>query len=419
MNLDRLAVRLRPRTDWEAVDLGFAMVRAWAPSVYGAWLTFTLPAAAVLILAFGGWGLVIFWWLLPLFEATTLRVLSRTVFGDAPPRSQVIQEAPREWPRFFADITWRRFDPNRSFHMPVTSLERSTGAERRKRLQVLASRSSDASSWIGLVFWCFGLGLAAAALAAIIVLTPPWFGIDWNLLSEKLQSGQAPWAAKGLYGLWALAIIAVDPIYTACGFCLYLSRRTDLEGWDLEIAFRSMARRVRGIQRKARRADPSTPAAVILAIALSLIGSFFSPAVDAQIDEDTEAKTPSEVVSEVMARDELRTEVEIERWQLRSDLDWFQDREPSSPRSAGILAGLLGGAAFFIEALLWLALGLAVLLILRELLRGTPTLKAPAVRVEVRSPERIAGLDVRRESLPRDVAAAALALWWEGQRLDA
>ncbi|MEM8994692.1 MAG: DUF4129 domain-containing protein [Acidobacteriota bacterium] len=426
MDLDRLAVTLRPRTEWEAVDLGFAMVRTWARPVYAAWLALTLPAAATLILLFGGWGFLAFWWLLPLFEATTLKVLSQTVFGEAPATRRALREAPAEWRRFLNDATWRRLDVRRSFHMPVTALERSTGAERRKRLKVLSSRTSDAAAWLGFVFWAFAAGLAAATIAALVMLTPPWLGIDWGLLSDRIDAGEAPGATKGLFAIWALMVIAVDPFYTACGFCLYLSRRTALEGWDLEIAFRSIARRIRGPERRASGPAAGAVLGPVLAGAWVVAAALGAPAaVHGQEEAAATAadRTPAEVVAEVMARDELRTDFETERWQLRSDLEWlggWRDGQESAGFDPSFFRDLTGVAAQFVEALLWLGLGILLLVVLREVWRGAPAFKVPGAREsDGGPPERIAGLDVRRESLPPDVAAVALAWWREGRPLEA
>ena len=44
MELENIAVALRPRTPWEALDLGFAMARQWWKPLYAAWLAIYLPA---------------------------------------------------------------------------------------------------------------------------------------------------------------------------------------------------------------------------------------------------------------------------------------------------------------------------------------------------------------------------------------
>ena len=431
MDLDRLAVRLRPRSDWEALDLGYAMIRSWWRSVYAAWLPFALPAAAASILLFGGWGFLIFWWILPIFESTTLTVLSRTVFGDAPPLGQVLREAPRNWRRFLADATWRRFDTRRSFHHPVTLLEGSTGSERRARIQVLRQGTSDAAAWLSFAFFFFALGLTVATVSALVMLTPPWLGIDWQLIDTQMDAGEAPWAWKGLFLLWALAILLLDPIYVACGFCLYLSRRTELEGWDLEIAFRSLARRLR--QSKVRN-ERGRSAALWLSVGLLTLLALLPTPVEAQdetapeIQANTQAEArapesrPSQVIKEVMERDELKRKVEEERWQLRSDLDWldFLDDQDEQPATfGGDFAGMMVAfGAKLLEILLWLGLALVLFLMVREIWRGTPKIQRPKEK-KVVAPERIVGLDVRRESLPPDVAAASAELWRTGQHVEA
>jgi len=43
MELDRIAVIVRPRTPWEAIDLGFAMARAWFVPLWLLWLALALP----------------------------------------------------------------------------------------------------------------------------------------------------------------------------------------------------------------------------------------------------------------------------------------------------------------------------------------------------------------------------------------
>ena len=45
--------------------------------------------------------------------------------------------------------------------------------------------------------------------------------------------------------LGLLAFALVEPFFAAAGFALYLNRRTQLEGWDLERTFRNLAARLR------------------------------------------------------------------------------------------------------------------------------------------------------------------------------
>ncbi|MCU7958847.1 MAG: hypothetical protein KZQ58_02400 [gamma proteobacterium symbiont of Bathyaustriella thionipta] len=41
------------------------------------------------------------------------------------------------------------------------------------------------------------------------------------------------------------AVFLLEPFYVAAGFSLYLNRRTLLEAWDLELAFRKMSQRIK------------------------------------------------------------------------------------------------------------------------------------------------------------------------------
>ena len=88
-----MAVRLRPRNAWEALDLGLALVRANAGRVYGVWLAAYLPVAFVVYAALWehpviAW--VVLWWLKPLFDRIILATLSRSLFGEAPSVREIL-----------------------------------------------------------------------------------------------------------------------------------------------------------------------------------------------------------------------------------------------------------------------------------------------------------------------------------------
>ena len=88
MRLDQVSVELRPRSPWEAMELGNALVRRHARAIWRPWAIATLPVFALLNAA--AWAIdalwlaaLAMWWLLPLFDRIVLFVLSRAVFGDA------------------------------------------------------------------------------------------------------------------------------------------------------------------------------------------------------------------------------------------------------------------------------------------------------------------------------------------------
>jgi hypothetical protein len=117
--------------------------------------------------------------------------------------------------------------------MPATLLEGLQGRARRQRLRVLGSGS--AAGWLTIICAHFEVVLWLSGLVLIAMLVPdplPGPGLDTLLFAE---AGAWLWVAT-LLNLVVMSLLA--PFYVAAGFALYLSRRTALEAWDLELAFR-------------------------------------------------------------------------------------------------------------------------------------------------------------------------------------
>src|SRR5882672_5739955 len=129
MQLANIAVALRLRSPWEAIDLGFAMLRNWWRPVYAAWaVTFVPFAAATIVLCHAAgklWlAMVLIWWLKPAYDRMLLHVLSHAVFGEAL-GARAVLAAWRKWlfTGLFAGLVLERFDSARSFNLPVRVLE--------------------------------------------------------------------------------------------------------------------------------------------------------------------------------------------------------------------------------------------------------------------------------------------------------
>ena len=86
MQLDKLRLDLRPRSNAQGLDLGFALLHAGGADVWRAWLALWLPLSALAVLIGWHWntafGWLLPWWLLPLLERAPLHVLARQVFGE-------------------------------------------------------------------------------------------------------------------------------------------------------------------------------------------------------------------------------------------------------------------------------------------------------------------------------------------------
>ena len=71
MQLNDATLEIRPRSAWEAIDLGALLARRHARLLMLSWALLTLPVFALLSLLF--WShpslaLLLFWWLKPLYE---------------------------------------------------------------------------------------------------------------------------------------------------------------------------------------------------------------------------------------------------------------------------------------------------------------------------------------------------------------
>ncbi len=416
MQLERIAVRLRPRNAWEALDLGLALVRANARGVYAIWFALYLPAAIAVHLAFLAspfYGWIVLWWLKPLFDRAVLAVLARSMFGESPSARAVIRN-PREWllgTGLLAALTWRRFDFARSFHLPVHQLERPTGKPGRERVRVLDRDARGAAVWLTFLLVNLEALFTLAISLGVVLMLPvqlPLEGLLEDWFRWQFEDGEA----GGLLGalIAALAVSLVEPLYVAAGFTLYLQRRTMLEGWDIELRFRTLSDRLAASAREA--------AAVICAAALALT-LVLAPARDALAQSEAPVAAPAPdakaEIRKVLAAPEFGRD-EKSRSLRYIGPEWKSDSKPSTTDWSWIakLSLFLGEAARFLAwGLGAIAIGIALYFIARyvRLHRG-----AGGARER---PDFLFGLDVRPESLPEDVAGAAAALAAQGRSREA
>jgi len=404
VNLEKLNIAIRPRRDWEAVDLGLLMAHRWWWQLQRVWLVITLPWLLVSWLVPAQYlHLVVLslWWLKPLFERPLLLILSQGVFGVQLETRAVLRAFWRlALIQLLPSLIWRRFSPHRSMDLPVIQLEGLRGTERRDRLKVLHRDDSGPAVWITLLghsLECL-IGLACALLLGLFI--PAEVNFEYWSWEFWFESESGPMLVV-LFAYIAMAVLA--PVYVACGFSLYLNRRVKLEGWDLEIAFKSMAQK-RGL------------------LALALVVAIGSLTL---VEQPAHADTASEreAIQQQIIR--IKEGPDFHRMDSRKVL---KQREPQEkPREDGSLnwlwkylrelARLLEGAAGAAELLLWaavLALVLMVALKYRSWLRwfqGTSLRRRRHYQ-----PQTLFGMEVSRESLPDDVGQSALALWQQGDQ---
>jgi hypothetical protein len=239
MQIEALSVELRPRSMAEAADLGVALVRQHAVSV---WRTFTPLYALIVLLALASseiapWlpALIIFW-LKPWLDRSLLFVLSRAVFDQATRWNDLwAARSAVWWGQLPATLLWRRLSPWRAFTQPVYQLEGQRGKAGRQRRDLMLKAKRGAALGMHAAFAHVEAAFYLGAFALLVWFAPE--GSRGHLLSW-LTGSESVGSVLLSTGLYAAAVLAVEPFYVAAGLAMYLNRRVELEAWDIEQEFR-------------------------------------------------------------------------------------------------------------------------------------------------------------------------------------
>lgn len=249
MRLADLRLAVRPRRAYEAMDLGIRLIQDEAGLVWRTWFAVTVPVLLLglaLSLHFGnGAGYLLLWWLKPLFDHVLLLVLSRRVFGDTLTGGALLALLAGAFRQGLAgNLLWRRLSMSRAYLLPVWLLENLPSRERRARLALLRHQHTGRARWLHLVMLHFELFLALGALSLLFWFAPEGVAPDlWALFSG--DEGNR-FVEVSLLLAYYTAMSVIEPFYVGAGFSLYLNRRTELEAWDLELAFRHLRERLAG-----------------------------------------------------------------------------------------------------------------------------------------------------------------------------
>ena len=437
MRLTDANAAIRPRTAWEALDLGTLLARRHAGLLMTSWALLTLPLFALLSLLL--WespsiALLLFWWLKPAFERLPLHILSRTLFDDTPTLREALRAMPRLLkPQLLASLTWRRFSPTRSFDLPVLQLEGLSGAARSQRLVVLGQRDAGAASWLTVVGVHIESALWFGLLALFYLLLPQQMEIDWqwqDLLG--VSSGEWLWLEHLSNLLYALLLCVWEPVYVACGFSLYLNRRTGLEAWDIELQFRRLRQRLTG-----------SAYALLLTGAL-LLGPlpFAEPLQAAESasscplpfddpDGPDKSRLEHQALSSTAAQQQINKLLDQPPFENRETVTRWRLGEPAEapagePQDSTLMKGLknllqligqlvsLDWLALLLEALLWSLLFCLIALLAwryREWLRIFGNRLGRRQHPGQSPADLLFGLQVSPQSLPEDIPGSAERLW--------
>jgi hypothetical protein len=424
MRLSDATVVIRPRTTWEAMDLGVLMCQQHRRLLMTSWAIVTLPLFALLSLLL--WdspslAVFIFWWLKPAYERLPLYILSKALFGETPTLKQALREWPRLLkPQLLASLTWRRLSFSRSFLLPVVQLEGLDGSARQQRLHVLLQRNAGAAQWLTIIGVHLETALWIGLMVLFYMLLPQQIETDWSWQSLILAADQDwRWLEHLTNAFYALVLVVWEPIYVACGFSLYLNRRTQLEAWDIELVFRRLRQRLN--------------ASVLgLLLAVCLVLTSVPPTWAAEPDDSPQApRLLNQPLTSQASRDSIKALLEQPPFKNKESVTRYRfGDDPAKPATAQktgdapqwlkTLLSWLDGQHFnvlakIIEVLLWAAVIAALGWLIwryREFLQAfvsrRPRLPAKPKRA---LPQQAFGLDLNRDTLPDDIAASAEHLW--------
>lgn len=296
MKLETLTVELRPRSPWEAMELGSALVRRHARAIWVPWLLVT--GAVFVVLNLAAWAIghiwlagLLFWWLRPAFDRIPLYVLSRAVFGSVPSVAETLRaQSTWGWRPMRGHLTWRRLSPLRAVMLPIDLLENANAKQLGERRRVIGGGIGGYA--VQLFVMCanfiLAIELSLLLLTAIAVpneLLPEAARAAWAMITETPPA----WALIALNLVDWLAAGFIEPFYIGAGFGLYLNRRTQLEAWDLEIAFRRMRKRL----------EAAGGAMLIALLAFALLPM----AIPAQARDDTTPPSTSAPFKQTVAQE--------------------------------------------------------------------------------------------------------------------
>jgi hypothetical protein len=239
MQIDALAVRLRPRTPMEATDLGVHLCQSAARSVYRCHLTVAVPLILLSLASMEivSWlpGLLI-WCSKPWLDRTILFVLSRAAFGQETTIGDVWR-AQRQvwWTQLLFTLTVRRLSFWRSLTQPVYQLEGFSVRTAGDRIRQIRRRHAGSALLMTQAFYAAESAITIGLVSLVFWLAPSGFEPEFVSLISGEGPGMLALVVPAAYGA---TVLFLEPFYVAAGFAMYLNRRAELEAWDIEQEFR-------------------------------------------------------------------------------------------------------------------------------------------------------------------------------------
>lgn len=403
MDLETITVNIRPRSPWEAIDIGFLLAKRHYFKLWLLWLLAALPSLILLtsfcLLLPGStakWSLLLFWFFKPFYEPSLLILISRALFGSQKSISEIVQEVRQKihFKQIFT-ILYYRFSMFRSFSCPVLLLENLEGKESKKRRSLLRN-GYETSAILTLVGFFIEVVLSLSLMSILYWFIPEelrWIDLgDFIFLPDN-------WLLLFCY-FFSCSIFA--PFYICSGFMMYISRRVELEAWDIEIGFKRIRQRLQ----KRKNNLIKTSSALILLVSVSL-SSLTATGWSAGHDPETALNT----ITTVLEQKEFGEKVSKYHWVPKEkespevDSTWLEFWQGLIESLSNFFSHLARLLARFGQILLWCCAAFIIIYLLlkyshlRRWLSGT----SGSPSNNYTPAQAIFGMDLRPESLPDDI----------------
>jgi len=165
-----------------------------------------------------------------------------------------------------------------------------------------------------------------------------------------------------------------------------------------------------------RRKAPT--ACLMLSLSLVALGAYAKTSKDASDDASSSVEITASDVDDAIEK--TKSDPNLAQEKMVRSLHWKSENEDEEKRARksnwfGWLKDLFGFIAQTGRLIVWLAIGVAVALLVVAVLRIIRSIEPKTRAVPFDAPTHVRDLDIRPESLPDDIGRAALTLWDQGE----
>ncbi len=248
MDLNKTTIDIRKRSNWEALDLGLVFVRNSFKKLYLVWFVITFPVFLAVticvhfIFDYSIFAVIFLFLLKPVFDRIPLFIYSNTLFAENISYKYIFKKIiPFLFKSIFLDLLIRFLIPWRIYVTPVRTLEGITWKQKKQRIRVIKKEAIGSAIMSSVICQIFEIFIYISFFSIILI----FYSTEFNIISLLFEETSI-WISLFIVFLYYVSVSIIEPFFVASGFSLYINRRVYLEGWDIELEFRRMKKRLQG-----------------------------------------------------------------------------------------------------------------------------------------------------------------------------